>query len=190
MTPTYNTWRSMMRRCTTPSATGYESYGGRGIKVCERWTKFESFLADMGTRPDNRTLDRIKVDENYEPSNCRWATKEEQSNNRRNNRAIEFEGRVQTLSMWAKELRLSKQLIRDRLESGLSADEALTKPVRLSSFIEYRGEKKALKELAVISGISYGTLWNRLKAGWNIESAMNAPVNHGNGWKNNEHCAT
>lgn len=82
-TPTYNTWMNMIQRCTNANAPGYKHYGGRGITVCERWLKFENFLADMGERPEGLTLDRIDNDGNYEPGNCRWATCEQQNANRR-----------------------------------------------------------------------------------------------------------
>jgi len=82
-TPTYQTWVDMVKRCTKPRATAWHYYGGRGIKVCKRWMTFENFLGDMGERPNGLTLDRINNDGNYEPGNCRWATRKQQSVNRR-----------------------------------------------------------------------------------------------------------
>jgi hypothetical protein len=81
--PTYTSWRAMKGRCLNENASNYDNYGGRGIRICDRWLNFESFLLDMGHRPKGKTLDRIDPDGNYEPSNCRWATAKQQANNQR-----------------------------------------------------------------------------------------------------------
>lgn len=88
-TRTYHSWEQMKQRCQNPKATRYPSYGAVGITVCERWQLFDNFFADMGDRPEGKTLDRINPFGNYEPGNCRWATYKEQANNQRRHRKSE-----------------------------------------------------------------------------------------------------
>ena len=103
-TLTYGSWSSLKARCLNPNSEAYSYYGGRGIKLCDRWQGehgFENFLADMGERPGKGySLDRIDVNGNYEPSNCRWATAKEQANNKRNNVIIEHNGETHTFPEW------------------------------------------------------------------------------------------
>jgi hypothetical protein len=83
LSPTYNSWIAMKRRCSDSTRKNYEEYGGRGITYCERWKSFDNFLTDMGERPEGMTLDRKDTNGNYEPGNCRWATASQQIRNRR-----------------------------------------------------------------------------------------------------------
>lgn len=101
--PTYWSWHTMKQRCTNPSSPDYHQYGGRGIRVCERWVaSFEAFLSDMGIRPDGKTLDRIDSNGHYEPANCRWATRTEQQNNRRRTIFLTYNGETRALADWAR----------------------------------------------------------------------------------------
>lgn len=84
-TPTYRSWYSMLQRCTNPEDIGWKHYGGRGIRVCERWMSLAMFVEDMGLRPPGATLDRCDTNGNYEPGNCRWTTVVEQNRNRTSN---------------------------------------------------------------------------------------------------------
>jgi hypothetical protein len=105
---TYSTWGSMKDRCR-PSYKAAKNYHDRGISVCPRWSEsFESFLQDMGVRPQGTTLDRIDVNGNYEPGNCRWATAKEQQNNRRNTNYLKIKGVKIAAMMAAQELGVSK----------------------------------------------------------------------------------
>lgn len=87
-TTTYKIWDGIIQRCTNPNNRNYRLYGGRGIKVCKRWLKFENFLNDMGQRPQGLSIDRKNVNGNYEPINCRWATPQQQSQNTRTKEQI------------------------------------------------------------------------------------------------------
>lgn len=114
--PTWITWMAMKQRCLNPEAADYPRYGGVGVTICERWLDFKNFLADMGERPNDRTLDRVDNDGNYEPSNCRWATASEQNQNRSSTRWIEYGGRRMCLSGWAKDLSVTKGALHGMIE--------------------------------------------------------------------------
>lgn len=129
-TPTYRTWRSMVRRCTNPKDNRAYAYLARGISVCDRWRSFENFLADMGERPEGKTIDRIDNEKGYFPENCRWATASEQATNKRTSRWIEHDGRRMTLSQWAAEFNIGIGILHHRLKSGWPVAHALTTPVK------------------------------------------------------------
>lgn len=101
----YAIWSKMKHRCYNPNSTGFEYWGGRGIKVCDEWIdSFECFLRDMGKCPPKMSIERKDNDGNYEPSNCCWATRTQQTNNQRRNIHITHNGKTQTVAQWAKEL--------------------------------------------------------------------------------------
>lgn len=126
--PTYLSYWAMRRRCEKGSFEHFDRYGGRGISICERWMKFENFLADMGERPEGMTLERIDNNGNYEPKNCKWATKQEQANNKSSSRFIEFNGKRQTLSAWARQYKISVPRLANRLDKGWPVELALKTP--------------------------------------------------------------
>lgn len=130
-TPTYKAWCGMKERCTGQGRKDYSRYGGRGIAVCERWLhSFENFFADMGERPSKgHSIDRIDVNGNYSPENCRWATASEQQNNTRRNRVIAYNGVTQTLHHWSVATGIKQGTIWKRLKDGWSVEEALTIPI-------------------------------------------------------------
>lgn len=109
ISPAYQSWRAMIYRCSNPGSPAYKYYGGRGIKVCKRWLKFENFLEDMGERPEGKTLDRFPDnDGDYKLKNCRWATKQEQSLNSRQvteATGVTWDGR-RKIRNWAARIRL------------------------------------------------------------------------------------
>lgn len=127
-TRTYQSWIQMRARCLRPSHHAYDSYGGRGITICERWDSFENFLADMGERPPDTSLDRIDTNGNYCPENCRWASPLVQQSNRRNARQITYDGRTQHVAAWAREFGISDPTLRARLDGGWEVHDALTVP--------------------------------------------------------------
>ena len=127
-TRVHNIWLGMLDRCDNDRSG---NYGARGIAVCESWRSFEMFYLDMGAPPSNdHSLDRVDVNGDYEPTNCRWATRTEQARNTRRNTFLTYDGRTQTLAAWAEELGLKQPTVCRRLMAGWSVERALmTRPV-------------------------------------------------------------
>lgn len=117
-TRAHRIWRKMLARCNAPSDKAYARYGGRGIKVCERWLDFANFYADMGDPPDGMSIDRIDNDLGYSPENCRWATSTEQSMNRRCVIVIEQDGLRMTAREWSERLGIKARTIKYRIRAG------------------------------------------------------------------------
>jgi hypothetical protein len=118
---TYRIWQAMRNRCNRL----HQDYSARGITYDKRWDSFENFLADMGEASDGMSIDRIDVNGNYEKSNCRWATREQQANNTRANVFIEWNGKRQTRSQWEKELGMKPTTLRGRLSAGWPMEKAM-----------------------------------------------------------------
>jgi hypothetical protein len=117
-TKTYYIWRNMRRRCTDSKDEAYHRYGGRGIKVCDRWfNSYDFFIDDMGECPQDLTLDRINVEGNYELSNCRWVTQSVQQNNKSTNHPITFNGETLNISQWADKLGIGRDTLWKRINT-------------------------------------------------------------------------
>lgn len=127
LTREYRCWYAMHSRCRDMKDS---RYGGRGIKVCERWTSFENFLADMGRCPEGLTLDRINNNSGYSSDNCRWADAKAQNRNRSSNRQITFNGRTMCLADWCDDTGLPRTTLERRLNRGWPIEAALTTPRR------------------------------------------------------------
>lgn len=149
--PEYIAWDGMIQRCSNPNNRRWKDYGGRGIKVCERWRRFENFFADMGERPEGKSLDRYPDnDGNYEPGNCRWATPKQQQNNTRAVRIIEHEGMRGTVTEMAIRNGIKPHTLTCRLLRGWGVEDALRghrkRPARLATTGDDNGEGRPVKE--------------------------------------------
>lgn len=133
MSPEYRAWAGIKYRCLNPNNPAWVNYGGRGITVCSHWAdSFPNFFANMGARPSSKhTVERIDNDGNYEPSNCRWATRAEQARNTRNTRTINIDGNIISLTTAAENAGIAPKTLWDRIyRYGMSPQLALTKPIR------------------------------------------------------------
>jgi hypothetical protein len=124
------TWQGMIRRCKDRRFPAYANYGARGIKVCPEWKLFRTFCRDMkASWFQGATIERKDNNGNYEPGNCRWATRKEQNRNSRHNRMWEFEGVIMCISEWAENIGISGSVVRSRLCRGYTEYEALFTPL-------------------------------------------------------------
>lgn len=130
ISPTYRSWKAMITRCLYESAPNYSNYGGKGVGVCARWRdSFSAFLEDMGERPAGTSIDRLDGSKDYEPTNCRWATRAEQNRNTGRNVNISALGLTMCLEDWAAHIGIHPETLRDRLARGWDVSRALTTPL-------------------------------------------------------------
>jgi hypothetical protein len=166
MNPTYRSWYEMRARCNNPKHISYPNYGGRGITVCKRWSKFENFLADMGVRPVGTSIDRINNNGVYKPSNCQWATRKEQNNKRRQCHNIKHMGVTKTLAEWCEYLGLpyprtyNRYVIQKLSVSKSFEKEHVTHVNRKWKF--RHPSKRPIRELAESLGLKYKTVQQRM----------------------------
>lgn len=192
-TPEYRSWLRMRERCYYEKGVNYDNYGGRGVRVCDRWrNSFSAFLEDMGRKPAaSHTLDRIDSNLSYScgkceecllnqwPANCRWADSSTQQNNKTNNKILEFNGKRQTMAQWAEELGINKKTLKARLgKYGWSVERALsTVSDGRMEILEHAGRRLSIADWARETGIHPDTIGRRIsRLGWTIECALTAPV--------------
>lgn len=176
----YHIWSSMKGRCITTSNHKYKNYGGRGITICEEWLNdFQAFYdwAMANGYSDDLSIDRIDVNGNYEPSNCRWTDAKTQMNNMTTNRLITYNGKTQTVSQWADETGINRGTLITRFNLGWEEERALT--TKNFEAITYNNQTHTIPEWSKITGIEYGTLKARLsKYGWSVERALTEKVDN------------
>lgn len=175
----YWCYKAMKNRCLNASHISFPNYGGRGIKICQRWLdSFNDFVADIGPRPSQiHCLERINNDGDYEPSNCRWATRSEQGFNKRTNRFITAFGETKAITQWISDSRclVTIKTLRRNLMDGMEPEKAITTH-KSRKYIEFNGVRLTQKEWADRLGISDTVLCQRFSYGWSIERALTTPI--------------
>ncbi len=173
-TRAYRIWCGMIARCRNKNVSAYNLYGGRGISVCDRWNDFSSFIDDMGEPPQGASLDRIDVNGDYHPENCRWADHATQNRNRRDNVRVTVAGDSVVLLDACARLGLPYHTVIARLRRGWDMDRALSEPVRPSTPSGIR--KKGGESLAATCrrvGADYASTYRyHVKLGFPLDEAL------------------
>ncbi len=133
-TRVYRIWGGMKSRCENPNNPKYPRYGGKGLKFCERWKRFENFLSDMGNPTGHLTLDRIDNLQGYSPENCRWATQQAQAINRRNVKILTHNGLSLSISEWARKLGISGSTMHNRVTAGFPPEKLFAENLKHKSY--------------------------------------------------------
>jgi hypothetical protein len=176
-TKTYSSWQAMRTRCQCKKHRHYKNYGGRGSKICERWQSFDNFLADMGARPEGCSLDRIDPDKNYEPGNCRWATKKEQMRNMRATRRVTIEGKTYVAADLAEQI-------------NMKVDALIKRAKRFKTYAEVMDPMRHYKKGLALGGSANGKRKQSMThcSNGHEHNAENTHVDK-NGWRQCRACA-
>lgn len=174
----YKSWSHAKARCNNPNDAKYPLYGARGISMCSEWeSSFERFLTDMGCAPVTATLDRIDVNGNYEPSNCRWATVKQQANNTRANIVVSAFGFTGTLKQTAEHFGVDYKMIHARITRGMCIESAIKMPIKKANQVTFNGFTGSLKEVSEHFGASYGFIRQRIsRYGDTLEDALKKTI--------------
>lgn len=181
-------WQKMKARCANPATQGFEHYGGRGIKVCDRWMEFENFIEDMGEAPEGYSLERIDVNGNYERANCKWIPIGKQQLNKRLTKRVTIDGREMAVKEACEMLGRNYKTVMSRInilkrtpEEALELDgkmqRAKPKPRRFV-MVEIDGVQMSLRQAAMARNLPYYTVMSRINImGWDVERALGLSQN-------------
>ena len=176
----HNVWWGMKQRCNSASHTAFKYYGGKGIKVCEEWLDFENFCKwamENGYNPTAKkgecTLDRIDVNGDYCPQNCRWVGMKTQGNNKTDNHWITMDGETKTLQQWAEEYGKTGKRVSTRISRGWNEEKAVKAPNDYHShYLTINGRTMTAKEWANETGVNYSVITSRMSKGWSDERVV------------------
>jgi hypothetical protein len=181
-TKIYSSWSAMVYRCRNPKAKAYPKYGGRGIKVCDRWLDFTNFYADMSEGHwDGAEIDRKDNDGNYEPGNCVWETSKTNLQNKRNTWFVEYRGAQRKLLELCEEFSIPRRNVEARLNVGWGLEDALRTPVRHRGVVTYRvgSEMLSIKQMSEVSGESITAIRSRMYRGATPDQAVHGSTGIG-----------
>lgn len=181
----YNIWKSMKRRCLAPTDHAYKYYGARGIQVCDEWKNdFDSFYEwsmNNGYNPDAKhgecTIDRIDVNGNYEPDNCKWVNMIEQANNKTDTKRYLFNGELLTLREISTKYNVPYKKIKSRHDNGKDIEIAVYGVFDNNTYLKFNEKELSIMEWSRITGIKPVTIHARLYRGWSVEKTLSTPVN-------------
>lgn len=171
--PEYGVWEEMIQRCTNPNNEHYARYGGRGITVCDTWFDFANFIRDMKQRPSGLSLERKNNDLGYNPDNCKWANKAEQSRNRCNNVNVTAFGRTMCIRDWSIETGIVFETLRHRIQRGVPPEKALTdKPAKTIGLVTAFGKTLSVTDWSRITGLERHFISYKIKSGLSPEEVL------------------